>query len=76
MRAFVTPIIVFLCLAITSCTQCGKKSEQTEADAKDSDKAVSEQVGGKLEIVDLVAGSGEEAVDGKRVTVHYTGDVT
>jgi peptidylprolyl isomerase len=74
-----------LALSIVSgCTKCSKGSDtaatqsgQTPADAVGGGQATAGatagQAGGQLEIVEITAGNGTEAADGKRVTVHYTG---
>ncbi|MEY4632219.1 MAG: hypothetical protein RIQ81_2339 [Pseudomonadota bacterium] len=74
--------------AISGCTKCSKGGDsknnagQTPADAVSGGQGSATQPegqpagqpgGGSVEIVDLTQGNGPEAVDGKRVTVHYTG---
>jgi peptidylprolyl isomerase len=71
-------------VSITGCTKCSKSSDsannqsgQTPADAVGGSQVnagqSADQAGGQLEIVEITSGNGAEAVDGKRVTVHYTG---
>lgn len=62
-------------MAITLATACTKKTEpaattETNAAAPTTTTASTEP---KVEIVDSVVGSGTEAVNGKSITVHYTG---
>ena len=63
----------------TSCNKCSGEKASVDGTAEtgkpntaaDSAPAVTE-----LGIVDTVVGDGAEAVDGKKVTVHYTGTLT
>jgi len=70
--------------SITACTKCSKTGDnastqqgQSPADAVGGSQATAgqpaEQAAGQLEIVEITAGNGAAAADGKRVTVHYTG---
>ena len=69
---------------ITACTKCSKTGDnagsqqgQSPADAVGGGQATAGQtagqVAGQLEIIEITAGNGPDAADGKRVTVHYTG---
>lgn len=53
---------------------------KSPAEVKDTQPAVKDQTStnmeGKMEIQDITAGTGAEAVDGKTVSVHYTGTLT
>lgn len=71
-------------VSTTGCTKCSKLSDsgnnpagQTPADtvggAQVNAGQPGLQAGGQLEVVEIAAGNGAEAADGKRVTVHYTG---
>jgi len=55
----------------TETTQQGASTEPTQAPATPV-----AATGGKLEIEELEVGKGDEAVPGKRVTVHYVGTLT
>jgi FKBP-type peptidyl-prolyl cis-trans isomerase len=62
------------CLAFNSCTKCSSSSEIPPATTTDATPApTTPPEAPKFEIVDITVGSGAEAVDGKKVTVHYTG---
>ncbi len=70
--------------SITACTKCSKTGDnastqqgQSPADTVGGGQASSGQPAtagiGQLEIIEITPGSGADAADGKRVTVHYTG---
>ena len=77
--------VLALGLNISGCTKCNKDAgtqpaagtSATTDSAKPADAAppapAPASENGKLEFTDEVAGTGDEAVDGKKVTVHYTG---
>lgn len=79
---FVALVVGALSLStLNGCTKCSKskddsggQSGQTPADAVQGDP-VQDTPGapGSIEIVDISTGSGADAVDGARITVHYTG---
>jgi FKBP-type peptidyl-prolyl cis-trans isomerase FkpA len=67
---------------LVSCTKCsGNKDASSPATESGSeiksgqsdDAAMTAQLGESVKIEDIVEGTGAEAVDGKQVTVHYTG---
>lgn len=70
--------------SLNGCTKCSKSKDdsgaqqgQTPADAVQGDPSQSDAAApgaaGSMEIVDISTGSGADAVDGARITVHYTG---
>ncbi len=71
-------------MAITLASACTKKAEEpakTEtaavtATAAAVDTTAAATTEPKVEIVDIAVGTGAEAVNGKTVTVHYTGTLT
>ncbi len=84
MRSVEKYLILFLLVAfalIPACTQNeGRKDEAkpvqatVQSDEKQGEKVVTTQSG--LQYVDMVPGSGDSPVSGRRVTVHYTGWLT
>jgi peptidylprolyl isomerase len=67
--------LLIAAMALTLATACTKKTEtatnsETTTTAPTTTTASTEP---KVEIVDSVVGSGTEAVNGKSITVHYTG---
>jgi len=77
--------VLSLGLNLSGCTKCSKDNNagQPGSTATTGDAAQKPADGstppaastpeGKLEFTDEVTGSGDEATDGKKVTVHYTG---
>lgn len=65
----------FLILSTSSCTKCSNDSASESKDATTATTVVetAPSSDAKLGIEDTVVGTGAEAVDGKKVTVHYTG---
>ncbi len=59
----------------TGC-KCSEKSKTDGAASSTGEAAKPTENATELKIVDEVVGSGEEAVEGKEVTVHYTGTLT
>ncbi len=62
----------------TSCTKCQKSSTDTASTTGESDMPKNETPSEitDLKIDDLTPGTGDEAIDGKKVTVHYSGTLT
>ena len=77
--------VLALGLNLSGCTKCSKDNSATQPaagtgsttdaakPAEAAPPAAPATADGKLEFTDEVAGTGDEAVDGKKVTVHYTG---
>lgn len=65
--------LVALALQFTGACTCQKQDKKAGESTTQSGEA-SEVQG--LKMVDEVQGTGDEAVEGKRVTVHYTGTLT
>lgn len=77
--------VLALSLNLSSCTKCSKDKTATDAAGTGSTGDAAQQTPdgattaataapeGKLEFTDEVVGTGDEAVDTKKVTVHYTG---
>jgi FKBP-type peptidyl-prolyl cis-trans isomerase len=69
-------------LALIGVAGCTKKDEtttdtsSTTTTSNTTANTVAPAAGGELKIEDVKVGSGDEAVAGKRVTVHYTGTLT
>jgi FKBP-type peptidyl-prolyl cis-trans isomerase len=67
-------------LALFGFAGCTKKEETTTETSSTTSNTTANSVapaaGGELKIEDVKVGSGDEAVAGKRVTVHYTGTLT
>jgi FKBP-type peptidyl-prolyl cis-trans isomerase len=73
-----TVLCAFLtALYATSCTKCNSQGDQAAVkDASSSTTTTDASAAAsasELQIVDVVVGTGAEAVSGKKVTVHYTG---
>lgn len=68
---------LLIALYATSCTKCNSQSDQAAVkDASPSTTTTDASAAAsasELQIVDVVVGTGAEAVSGKKVTVHYTG---
>ena len=79
----ISAAVIGLSFNLTGCTKCSKDNPTTaatdvaggDAAQKPADGAVPAATtpDGKLEFTDEVVGTGDEAVDAKKVTVHYTG---
>ncbi len=74
-------LIVAICFFVckkssTSSNELTTTSEEQPDEVNNLDKDVQEVEMSDLIVEDLVQGNGTEAVDGKMVTVHYTGTLT
>lgn len=63
------------CVGIFQGCKCSEKPK-TDGSATSTDTAKPTENATELKIEDVATGSGEEAVEGKEVTVHYTGTLT
>lgn len=72
MRKFTLTAALVMSIALIACT---KKEETAPATTATETKAAdaAPAAAGELKIEDVKVGSGDEAVAGKKVTVHYTG---
>ena len=66
-----------LLLALTTifagCDKCSSETTSTEKVETAETPATPQTAQNELEIIDIKPGTGDEATDGKKVTVHYTG---
>ena len=65
-----------LCISIFQGCKCSEKPKTDGTAATPTDAAKPAENATELKIEDVTAGTGEEAVEGKEVTVHYTGTLT
>lgn len=68
---FIGLIVIVIVLFFVSSTPSDQLGKLNTGELADAEGGVSE-----LEIEDLVEGSGDEAKDGNKVTLHYTGTLT
>jgi FKBP-type peptidyl-prolyl cis-trans isomerase FkpA len=71
---------LFSLVALTGCQKCSeaKKAGESTPGATSTTAEPGKEEGGvtELKVEDTAAGTGAEAVEGKEVTVHYTGTLT
>lgn len=81
-KAFIPLTILVLALSLTACTQQPQESPAPQTQSLSSPAVQGaqnmqpSQQATELKIEDVTVGSGDEAVAGKEVTVHYTGTLT
>jgi FKBP-type peptidyl-prolyl cis-trans isomerase FkpA len=66
-----------LIFGVATVGACTKKNQDADSSASNTDSSAAPAAGGgSLKIDEVQAGKGAEAVDGKTVSVHYTGTLT
>jgi len=57
---------------LSGCDKCSSSEAPKTTEESDQTKLPDEEVVGELQISDIKPGTGDEATDGKKVTMHYT----